>query len=588
MKNAAEMAFACGEMRVWKKVPMLTPPAPRWILRPVADEAMRRVESCCGAALSSLVRRLIAQRDPGSAEAVERYLNPKLRELSDPFLLPNMEAAVARLFKAVDGKEQVVLYGDYDVDGVSSLTLLRTILSAYGLEARCFLPLRMEEGYGVSRDGLERCLSGGRIDLLVAVDCGTSSRTESEWLLSQGIEMVVLDHHEPDPARLPPCPVVNPKLSDTFHYLCSAGVVFKLGHAMCKRRRLEGFELRDHLDLVALATVADIVPLVEENRMFVRKGLQIMENSRREGLRALIEIAGVKSPLDSMDLGFRLGPRLNAAGRLDTAQTSLDLLLAQTREAAVSLAQSLDGHNRERQNVEHTMQQAAQEMALRLTADSDPAGLVLASRDWHPGVVGIVAARLMRKFHRPVFVIAIDAEGNGKGSGRSVDGVSLIAAIDDCRRLLLAGGGHEAAAGLTVREENIEAFRECFAESVARQLTNGQLEPKLYVDAETRLSELTLDFLSSYDRLQPFGQGNPRPLFMVRGVQPVNEPRLLRERHWKFEFYQEGSMKSGVWFNGAHDQLPPPPWDVAFYVDRNTWRGETAVQLLVQDMRTSQ
>ncbi len=566
---------------------MLTLPATRWILRPVADEAMRRVEAYRGPVLSPLVMRLIAQRDPGSAEAVERYLNPKLRELSDPFHLPNMEAAVDRIFQAVDRKERVMLYGDYDVDGVSSLTLLRTILSAYGLETRCFLPLRMEEGYGVSREGLERCLSAGTVDLLVAVDCGTSSRAESEWLLSQGIEMVVLDHHEPDPERLPPCPVVNPKLADTFHYLCSAGVVFKLGHAMGKRRRVEGFELRDHLDLVALATVADIVPLVDENRMFVRKGLQIMECSRREGLRALIEVAGVKPPLDSMDLGFRLGPRLNAAGRLDTAQTALDLLLAATREEARALAQSLDGHNRERQNVEHSMQQEAQEMALRLTADTDPRGLVLASREWHPGVVGIVAARLMRKFHRPVFVIAIDPDGNGKGSGRSVEGVSLIEAIEDCRDLLLAGGGHEAAAGLTVREENIPAFRERFAESVVRQLAGGTLEPKLYVDAETRLSELTLDFLSSYELLQPFGQGNPRPLFMVRGVQPVNEPRLLRERHWKFEFYQDGTMKSGVWFNGAHDHLPPPPWDVAFYVDRNTWRGETTVQLLVQDMRTS-
>ena len=567
---------------------MLTLPAPRWILRPVAEEALGRVQACRGLKLSPLVMRLIAQRDPGSSEAVERYLNPKLRELSDPFLLPNMEAAVARMFKAVDEKQRVVLYGDYDVDGVSSLTLLRTILLAYGLEARCFLPLRMEEGYGVSRDGLERCLSEGPVDLLVAVDCGTSSRVESEWLLSQGIEMVVLDHHEPDPARLPPCPVVNPKLGETFHYLCSAGVVFKLGHAMGKRRRAEGFELRDHLDLVALATVADIVPLVDENRMFVRKGLQIMENSHREGLRALIEIAGVKSPLDSMDLGFRLGPRLNAAGRLDTAKTSLDLLLAKTRAEGVALAQALDGHNRERQDVEHTMQHEAQEMALRLTADSDPAGLVLASRDWHPGVVGIVAARLMRKFHRPIFVIAIDESGTGKGSGRSVDGVSLIAAIDDCRDLLLAGGGHDAAAGLTVLEDNIEAFRERFAESVGRQLTSGTLEPKLFLDAETRLSELTLEFLNAYEQLQPFGQGNPRPLFMVRGVQPVNEPRLLRERHWKFDFYQDGTTKSGIWFNGAHDRLPPPPWDVAFYVDRNTWRGETSVQLLVQDMRISQ
>jgi single-stranded-DNA-specific exonuclease len=337
-----------------------------------------------------------------------------------------------------------------------------------------------------------------------------------------------------------------------------------------------------------LATVADIVPLVEENRIFVRKGLQIMESTQREGLRALIEVAGVTSPLDSMDLGFRLAPRLNAAGRLDTAKTALDLLLAETRREALALAQLLDGHNRDRQNVEHEMQQEAQEMSIRLTADSDPCGIVLASTGWHPGVVGIVAARLMRKYHRPIFVIAIDENGIGKGSGRSVDGVSLVAALDDCRDLLLAGGGHDAAAGLTIQEENIPAFRERFNESVSRQLTEGTMEPKLHLDAETRLSELTLDFLDTYELLQPFGSGNPRPLFLARNVLPANEPRLLRERHWKFDFYQEGTTRGGIWFNGAHEQLPKPPWDVAFYVDRNTFRGETTVQLLVQDMRVCQ
>lgn len=567
---------------------MLTLPAPRWILRPVADEALARVLSYSGAALSPLVQRLLAQRDPGTAEGVDRFLNPKLKELSDPFQLPNMEAAVIRLFRAIDEKQRVVLFGDYDVDGVSSLTLLQAILAGYGLEARCFLPLRMEEGYGLSREGLERCLSEGPVDLLVAVDCGTGSRAESEWLLEQGIEMVVLDHHEPDPARLPPCPVVNPKLGETFHYLCSAGVVFKLGHAMGKRRKAEGFELREHLDVVALATVADIVPLVDENRIFVRKGLQAMERTRREGLRALIEIAGVSSPLDSMDLGFRLAPRLNAAGRLDTAKTALDLLLAATRRDALTLAQTLDAHNRERQNVEHAMQAEAQDMAIQLTADTDPCGLVLASQNWHPGVVGIVAARLMRKFHRPIFVIAIDENGIGKGSGRSVDGVSLVSAIEDCRDLLLAGGGHDAAAGLTIAEANITAFRERFNESVARQCTSGTIEPLIHLDAETRLAELTLEFLDTYELLQPFGSGNPRPLFLARNVLPTNEPRLLRERHWKFDFYQDGTTKAGIWFNGAHERLPKPPWDVAFYVDRNTFRGETTVQLLVQDMRVSQ
>ncbi len=541
-----------------------------------------------GRPLSSLVCKLLAQRDPGDAPALLRYLEPKLNDLTDPFLMPNMEAAIERILHAIDQKQNVVLYGDYDVDGVSSLALLKTLLEAYGLNPRCFLPLRMSEGYGVSRGGLTRCLTLGPMDLLIAVDCGTTSRTECEWLEEQGIRMIVLDHHEPDPARLPPCPVVNPKLGTDWHYLCSAGVVFKVAHALGKKRKSEHFELKEHLDLVALATVADIVPLVAENRLLVRKGLTLMSNTTRAGLRALIEISGVTLPLDSTDLGFRLGPRLNAAGRLDSAQTSLDLLLSPDRETAVAIAQELDRQNRERQTLEHAIQQEASVIAAEMVA-SEPPSMIIAARGWHPGVVGIVAARLTRKFHRPVFTLAIDEAGEARGSGRSVDGLSLVAALDACRDLLVAGGGHEAAAGMTIREENLPAFRERFAAAIASQIRSDELVPKIYIDAETRLNELTLEFLHTYELLAPFGQGNPRPLFMARGVEAMSEPRLLKERHWKFDFYQDGTTKGGVWFNGGHEmaELPEPPWDVAFYVDRNTFRGETTVQLLVQYIRTS-
>ena len=550
---------------------------------------MRRVSACTTGKLSPLVQRLLAQRDPGSDEAVARFLQPKLQELSDPFLIPGMEAAVNRLLLAADRGERLVLFGDYDVDGVSSLTLLRTVLIAYGLSPRCFLPLRMEEGYGLSANGLQRCLDEGPVDLLVAVDCGTTAKSETAWLAERGIEVIILDHHEPDPARTPVCAaLVNPKLGDSFHYLCSAGVVFKLAHAMGKRRRAENFDLKAQLVLVALATVADIVPLVAENRLFVRKGLEQLERGARPGLRALIEVAGVRPPLDSMDLGFRLGPRLNASGRLDSADASLDLLLCTDPTRAATLAAALDRQNRERQDVEHGIQHEAQELADRFASEDNPAALVVASEGWHPGVVGIVAARLMRRYHRPIFVIAIDENGIGKGSGRSVEGLSLVAALDACRPLLIAGGGHEAAAGITIHRDNLPAFRQQFNDHIRSQITGAELEPKLYIDAQTNLADLTLDFLDAYEQLQPFGQGNSRPLFAACGIQPVSEPKLLRERHWRFDFYQDGTTKGGIWFNGAHDPLPDPPWDVAFYVDRNTFRGETHVQLLVQGMRTSQ
>jgi single-stranded-DNA-specific exonuclease len=558
--------------------------ATQWNLRPVQTDCLASLDEC---GKSPLVRRLLAQRGINGGEAAERFLNPKLKELGDPFALPDMEAAVTRLLQAVDAGEAVVLFGDYDVDGVTSLTLLHTLLQAYGLTARCFLPLRMEEGYGLSREGLLRCLAEGPVSLLIAVDCGTTAKDETAWLKSQGIDVIILDHHEPDPARLPEViALVNPKCGTGWHYLCSAGVVFKVAHAMLKKRQVPAFDLKSELDLVALATVADIMPLVEENRLMVRQGLNRLGTTRRTGLRALIEVAGVTEPYTSMDLGFRLGPRLNAAGRLDTAHAALDLLLCEDPCEAAEIARDLDIQNRERQTLEQQIQAEAAAQALQwMTASEPPQSLVIASRGWHPGVVGIVAARLMRQFYRPVFVIAVDGDGQGKGSGRSVPGVSLVAALDACRPLLTSGGGHDMAAGVSLREENLESFRAAFAAQVREQTGGAALEPMLHLDAEVRLDELTMEFLDDYDQLQPFGSGNPQPLFMVRGVYPSAEPRLLRERHWRLELMQNGTTRTAMWFNAGDQKLPPAPWDLAFHVDRNTFRGNTSIQLLVQALR---
>jgi len=558
--------------------------ATQWNLRPVQTDCLASLQGC---GKSPLVCRLLAQRGVQGGADAERFLNPRLKELGDPFALPDMEPAVARLLLAAEAGDFVVLFGDYDVDGVTSLTLLHTLLRAYGIDARCFLPLRMEEGYGLSRAALERCLAEGPATLLIAVDCGTTARDEAAWLKSQGIDVIILDHHEPDPQRLPDVvALVNPKCGTGWHYLCSAGVVFKVAHAMLKRRMVPGFELKSELDLVALATVADIMPLVEENRLLVRQGLQRLRTTRRAGLLALIEVSGVTEPYSSMDLGFRLGPRLNAAGRLDTAHAALDLLLCDDPEEAASIARDLDLQNRDRQTLEQQIQAEAAAQALLLMDTSDPPhGLVIASRGWHPGVVGIVAARLMRQFYRPIFVIAIDDDGLGKGSGRSVPGVSLVAALDACRPLLASGGGHEMAAGVSLREENIAAFRASFHASVQRQTGGIPPEPILHLDAEVQLDELTMEFLDDYDQLQPFGSGNPQPLFMVRSVYPSAAPRLLRERHWRLELMQNGTTRTAMWFNAGSQALPPAPWDLAFHVDRNTFRGHTTVQLLVQALR---
>ncbi len=557
-----------------------------WTLRPLQADCLAALEN---GGLSPLVCRLLAQRGVRDSEAAQRFLYPKLKELGDPWALPDMAAAVHRLLHAIDVGEAVVLFGDYDVDGVTSLTLLHTLLRAYGLETRCFLPLRLDEGYGLSRAGLARCLAEGPASLLVAVDCGTTAYQEIAWLNSQGIEVIVLDHHEPDPAHLPAAvALVNPKRGLGWHYLCSAGVVFKVAHAMMKQRPAPHFDLKAELDLVALATVADIMPLVDENRLLVRQGLQQLSSTKRLGLRALIEVAGVTEPFTSMDLGFRLGPRLNAAGRLDTAHAALDLLRSENQAEATDIATQLDLQNRERQSLEQQIQSEAAAQALHwMATEPPPQGLVLASRDWHPGVVGIVASRLMRQFYRPVFVIAIDPDGQGKGSGRSVAGVSLVAALDACRPLITSGGGHDMAAGLGLREEQVDAFRTAFLDHVHQQTNGAALTPRLEIDAEVQLAELTLEFLDDYDQLQPFGSGNPQPIFTVRGVRPSAEPRLLRERHWRLELLQGSTTRTAMWFNAGEQKLPPPPWDLAFHVDRNTFRGHTSVQLLVQALRPS-
>ena len=485
-----------------------------------------------------------------NAEEVETFLRPRLKLLSDPFLLPNMEAAVARIFAALDRHERIVLFGDYDVDGVTSLALLAEMLRAYPIAAgpELFLPLRMEEGYGLSRESVERCLEQHHPQLLIAVDCGTSSVDEIVDLKRRGVDVIVLDHHEPKSA-LPDCvAIVNPKIdpSSTFHYLCSVGIVFKLCHALLKTRPLDGFDLKSKLDLVALGTVADIVPLRGENRTLVQRGAIEIARSSRPGLRKLIEISGVRPPILTEDIGFRLGPRLNASGRLSNAERSLRLLLTQDESEATSLAELLDKQNRERQEVEKQIFLAADE---KIANEFDPArdaAIVVGARGWHPGVLGIVASRIARKYHRPAIVIGFEENGIGKGSGRSIEGFNLVEALDRCAESLEKFGGHEMAAGLTIREDKIDIFREAFR-CVARELLSDEcLQPCLRLDHELMFSELNGDFLQWHEMLQPFGNGNPAPLFFARDVEPVAAPRVVKDKHLILRLRQRSYHRRAV------------------------------------------
>ncbi len=563
------------------------PPRTKWVIAKKPPKAL--VETLAAEfGLAKTVVSLAIQRGFDNKESLSQFLYPRLQDLSDPFLMPGMQAAVDRILLAVQRKEKIALYGDYDVDGVTSIALLYHTLTQYGLSPTRFLPARLEEGYGLSKDGIERAIEDVHPTLLIAADCGTNSRDEAILLRERGVDLIVLDHHEPSSEGVADCvSVVNPKLGDDYHYLCTAGVVFKTAHALLKTSPVPGFDLRDYLDLVALGTVADIVPLVDENRIFVRRGLQQLDRTIHPGVQALKNVASVGSPARSGDVGFKLGPRLNAAGRLDTAMASLDLILSQGMEEAEFLARELDARNRERQELEHKTREEAEAMLEAMDSSMRTTGIVVGKRGWHPGVVGIVASRISKNYHRPTFVVAFDEDDVGKGSGRSVEGVSLVEALDSCRDLILAGGGHDMAAGVSLKYEMLETFTKAFAAHIADTATADMLVPKLRVDAQTTLSELTIELLESYEMLRPFGSNNPQPVFICKGVDLAIEPRVIKERHQKFRLVQGDTHREAMYFNSAHIDLPKPPWDVAFTIDRNEFRGLTGIQIVIQGIRKS-
>ncbi len=561
----------------------------RWILPPCENlngGAIAWNEIC----ESERIARLLFRKGFRSTDEVQTFLRPRLSSLSDPFLLPQMRAAIARILGALDSHERIVLFGDYDVDGVTSLALLAEMLRGYGATPETGLPLRMEEGYGLSRESVERCLEQYRPQLLIAIDCGTASAGEIAELKSRGVDVIVLDHHEPK-SQLPDCvAIVNPKADSAspFHYLCSVGIVFKLCHALLKTRPLPEFDLKSKLDLVALGTVADIVPLVEENRMLVQRGAIEIGRTSRVGLRKLMQVAGVRPPILPDDIGYRLGPRLNAAGRLSTAEKSLRLLLTNDEDKAAALAIELDQQNRARQEVEKEILAAAIVTIEKQFDSTRDAAIVAGARGWHPGVLGIVASRIARKYHRPTIVIGFDENGLGKGSGRSIAGLNLVDALTRCAAALEKFGGHEMAAGLTSREENFPKFAEAFYSTARESLSEEALQRSLRLDHELPFASIDVEFLRWHELLQPFGNGNPQPLFFARAVEPVGAPRVSNEKHLIFRLRQGNRLRRAVYFDGAANEFPPPPWDVAFRIGADEYGGETLVGMRIEGLRAAE
>jgi single-stranded-DNA-specific exonuclease len=545
-----------------------------------------------GLNISPLLAQCLVNRGLSEPEGISRFLQPRLKHLADPYLLPNMEAAVERLLAARQRGELLVIFGDYDVDGVTATALLIETLGALGWKLAHYLPHRLEEGYGFSQEAVKNCLEQFPANLLLAVDCGSTSCETVAALGQKGIGVIVLDHHQvstPPPAAVA---LVNPQLGSAFQELCSVGLAFKLVHALVKKMRERGLtkaeepDLRIHLELVALGTIADLVPLQGENRIFVATGLERLNATRRPGLLALKAVAKSPALLGSYEVAFQLAPRLNAAGRMENAEQALRLLLARAAEEAEPIARGLDERNRQRQDIERGI---CQEVITSLRGRFDAAKdfvIVEGRAQWHIGVVGIVAARVLQEFYRPTIILGGDG-AMWRGSGRSIEGFDLAAALRSCDELLARHGGHALAAGLTLAADKVDLFRARLNELARQTLKPEQLQPSLIIDAEVELAELTVAQVEELGQLEPVGQGNPAVQLALCGLSHQQAPQRMgkESQHVKFRVTDGKHTLEAVWWHGGRAPWPNGRFDLAVTAAINDYKGRRAVQLKVLDWR---
>lgn len=566
----------------------------KWLVKDTDPAATALLSERLG--LTPVTASLLTGRGITSAEEGEKFLLPSFSAMPDPFLLKGMEKAVTRLMAARHRNEKICIYGDYDVDGITGTALLVSFLRATGFDCAYFIPDRFDDGYGLNRDSLARIISS-KTHLIVSVDCGITSVAEAQFCRERHTDLIILDHHTPKASLPDACAVVNPLQPECkypFKHLAGVGVAFNLLVALRSRMREEQFfagsekepDVREWLDLVALGTIADVVPLVGENRVYAHFGLKRLHSSRRPGIEALKRVSGVKGGVTAGQVGFRLAPRLNAAGRMESAVPGVELLLSSDVEESARIAQELDTANAERQNVERQM---LAEATLLIEKNGDyPArrSIVVASPSWHQGVAGIVASRIAERYHRPTILIALDDNGNGKGSGRSIPGFHLLEALTSCGGHLERFGGHRYAAGIGLNAVKLNDFTAAFEKEAGRILGTAELVPVLEIDAEVAPAEINMTLIAELKRLEPFGAGNPEPTLLMRGVQIAGR-RVVGENHLKLRLMASGHEFSAIAFRQSgfeHDGLT----DVAFFPEINVWNNRETVQLRIKEMRPAE
>ncbi len=556
------------------------------------------------AQIPTVVAQLLLARGIDNPATAREFLEAKFSGLRDPSELPHATTAAELILKAIRDQQKITIYGDYDADGMTSTAILWKCLRMLGADVNFYVPHRIDEGYGLNSSALRKLAQQGT-QLIVTVDCGIASVAEADVAAELGLTLIITDHHQMASSLPQAAALVHPNLPDTtypFPGLCGAGVALKLAWALCQQAdqqqrvspKYKSF-LMQAVGLAAIGTVADVVPLVDENRILVRHGLNCLSTHPTVGVAALIQQAGLgkKKQLAGDDIGFSLAPRLNAAGRMGQALLGIELLTTENRDRAQQLAIYIDDLNEQRKSLERSIQLAATKQVKEQPGFADASALVLAHHQWHPGVIGIVAGRLAEKYHRPVVLVATDPLGvrPGIGSARSIPGFNLHSAFASCDQYLVSHGGHQAAAGLKIEESRLDAFREAFCALATEQISAEQREAQLHIDAETTLQSLTHQTVRQIESLAPFGNGNTRPVLCVSNVRLAGPPRRMGNggRHLSMTFEEHGVKMRAVAFGGGdwEEELSQSgeQLSIAFQPVINNWRGRSSVEIHLADWR---
>lgn len=542
--------------------------------------------------LPPIVAALLISRGYETQEKAHKFLNPSLDDLHEPNLLKGMDAAVRRVLKAVENGEKILIWGDYDVDGTTGTVVLRKALEIIGAKTLFHVPHRFTEGYGVNIPALEKAKKDG-ISLVISVDCGIRSFEPIAWAKENGIDFIVTDHHLSDETRGNPdaFAVINPNQPGCEYpdkHLAGVGVAFKLAHALLREKGRENL-VKGFLKVVAIGTIADIMSLTGENRAVVALGIKDLRQAVNYGLKALMEVAGCNNEMTSYDIGFRIAPRINAAGRMDAARHVVELLEAESFESARSIAEMLNSRNRERQ----TIQKQITELAfLETKGISERNFVVVAGEKWHKGVIGLAASKIAEKLYRPTIVFSVE-DGYAHGSARSIGTYHLLKGLDSCAELFEQYGGHAAAAGMKIKADNIEKLQERLHAHATENLTKEDLIPEIKIDALVSTKSLSLDLVEQLKSLEPFGMGNAKPKFATKNLFLLDEPYVMKEKHLKMRLADEnGRQFEAVWWDGVDKSngralRRKSKVDLAYTAEANTWNGSTRLQLVVEDLKTN-